>query len=49
MATDVEAAKMPSSKPTLSKSHGPTGFVVREAKEVLSLQKSGDHDREMPF
>jgi hypothetical protein len=25
------------------------GFAVREAKDVLSLQKSTDHDKEMIF
>ena len=29
--------------------HGPMGFVVREAKEVLSMQKPRDHDKEMPL
>ena len=29
--------------------HGPMGFVVGEAKKVLSLQMSGDHAREMPI
>jgi hypothetical protein len=29
--------------------HGPTSFVVGKAKEVLSLQMSRDHGREMPF
>jgi hypothetical protein len=30
--------------------HGPTGFVVREAKEVLSnMSKSRDLEKEMPF
>ena len=29
--------------------NGPMGFGVREATEVLSLQMSRDHGREMPF
>ena len=29
--------------------HGPTGFAVREVKEVLSLQMSRDHDMECRF
>ena len=29
--------------------HGPICFAVREAEEVLSLQKSGGHGREMSF
>jgi hypothetical protein len=27
--------------------HGPTSFAMREAKEVLLLQMSRDHGREM--
>jgi hypothetical protein len=30
-------------------SHGPKDFSMREAKEVLSLQMLGDHDKEMLF
>ena len=29
--------------------HGPKGLAMGEAKEVLSLQMSRDHAREMPF
>lgn len=29
--------------------HGPTNFAIGEAKEVLPLQMSKDHDREMSF
>ena len=29
--------------------HGPTNFVVGRAKEVLSLQMSRDHGKEVPF
>ena len=29
--------------------HGPTDFAMGEAKEVLSLQMSEDHGRELPF
>ena len=29
--------------------YGPTRFAVREAKEVLSLQITRDHDKEMLF
>ena len=48
-ATEVEVPKMPMLKHVLSKSQGPTGFVVREAEEVLLLPKSGNHSRWIPF
>ena len=36
-------------KPTFVHCHGPSGFVVEEANELLLLRMSGDCDREIPF
>ena len=48
---ELEVPKRPISKPTLSIDGrmDEMGFVVREAKKVLSLQMLGDHGREMCF
>ena len=46
---ELEVPKRPITILTLSIFHGPTSFVAREAKEVLSIQELGDHGIEMAF
>ena len=45
---ELEAFKGPISK-LIIHCHGPTSFAMREEKEVLLLQMSRDHGREMTF
>ena len=45
---ELEVPKRPPFTPTFTHCHGPMSFAMGEAKEILSLQMSGDHDREMP-
>ena len=44
---ELEVPKRPFFMLTLSTNMDPTCFVVKEPKEVLLLQKAGDHDRKM--
>jgi hypothetical protein len=46
---ELEVPKRHISMPNIVRCHGPLGFAVREAKDILSLQKLKNHDKEMSF
>ena len=46
---EFEVPKRPIFMPNIVRCHGPLGFAVRKAKDILSLQKLENRDKEMPF